>query len=341
MNRKFLIIAISIIIFASAFYRTDGFGLLRSPTAFAVGDLVINWGVPTGDPIFDIPNAMPGDMETRTVNIENGASTGRPVGVRGVLDSDTGLASVMEIVISGPGGDLYGGTLGAKTLADFFADSADPSFIKLFTLGPGDDTGIDFKVTFMESSDNQYQNQSIVFDIKIGIAFDLPAECEDLNFSGDTIFGTAGNDNLNGGSGGQIIVGLEGNDKIRGGNGDDCLIGGEGDDNIKGGNGKDIISGDEGNDTIDGGNDQDIIFGGAGDDDIKGGNRADQIFGGLGNDKLDAGNGEDIVEGQEGNDKLLGGPQNDTLTGGPGNDSANGGTGTDTCDAETETTCEL
>ena len=374
-----ILIPVLIIIFA-AFY---GLNSKLPSTAFAVGDLTVNWGIGTGDvgPIFDIPGAAPGDIYVRTVNIDNSASTSRPVGVRGILTSTPDILSdVMEIVISESGGaDLYGGTsgTGVKTLTQFFSDSADPSFIELFTLAGETDKNIDFKVTFQSGAGNAYKGHSIVFDIKIGIAFTLPEQCEDLEFEGETIFGTEGNDRLRGRNGSQIIIGFEGNDDIRGGNEDDCIIGGPGNDKIKGGNGEDVIDGGEGSDDIDGGNDEDVILGGEGNDKIKGGNHTDIIFGGegddninggngndsidggdnndaikggtgddeisggLGNDSIDGGADSDTINGDEGDDTLKGGVGNDMLTGGADTDSASGQAGIDTCDAETEISCEL
>src|SRR3989344_4888319 len=65
--------------------------LLQSPTAEAVGDLTIDWGpgLSEGDPIFTINNMAPGDSESHTVSVHNGASVSRPVGVRGILSSET------------------------------------------------------------------------------------------------------------------------------------------------------------------------------------------------------------------------------------------------------------
>lgn len=319
-----ILIPTLIIVFAAVY----GFSNKLPSTAFAIGDLTVNWGIAgigNVGAIFNISNMAPGQNETKTVNIDNGVSSSRPVAVRGVLTTDPGgLAGVMEIVISENGGlDLYGGTTGFKSLAQFFTDSANPSGIDLFTLDAEQDKDIDFEVTFNSSAGNPYQGKSIVFNIKIGIGFDLPADCEGIQFVGDPIFGTQDNDILNGGNKNQIIVGLEGNDTISGGNGRDCIIGGSGNDILKGGNGDDIVDGGEGNDQIEGGNGIDRLFGGGGDDNLVGGN------------------GDDFADGQGGNDTLLGGNGNDNLIGGPDEDTATGGNGTDTCDVDTETTCEF
>jgi len=66
----------------------------------------------------------------------------------------------------------------------------------------------------------------------------------DPNAIGRTIYGTCGND---------VIDGGEGADTIYGGSGNDTIDGAEGNDTIYGGKGVDSISGGEGNDTLFGG----------------------------------------------------------------------------------------
>ena len=89
------------------------------------------------------------------------------------------------------------------------------------------------------------------------------------------IYGTNGNDTLEGGTGADTISGLMGNDTLIGGGGDDTIIGGAGDDYIIGnatywGISFGIFSGGDGNDTIDStvgwSATQIHIYGGSGDD---------------------------------------------------------------------------
>lgn len=380
MKSRILRIIAIVFILTGVLYAVGGVKLPNSSTAFAVGDLTIDWGVPSGNPIFVITNIMPGDEETRTVDVTNSATTNRPVGVRGVKTSETAdLSTVLDFVILENGTDIYGGTSGTglKTLAEFFSESSGPEGIPLSLLAPGASTTYTFKVTFQEGAGNEFQGASVVFDLKIGIAIAVPEECEGIEFDGDPIFGTQGNNTLNGTNGNDLIFGFEGNDRINSSNGRDCVVAGTGNDIVNNSNGDDVVIGDEGNDrlhgsngddrmfggpgndVIDGSNGNDFIDGGEGDDRINGGNGNDEIhagggndrvdasngndivFGGSGNDILDGGNGSDTLEGQDGNDTLRGGNNNDTLIGGAGTDSANGNLGTDTCDAESETNCEL
>lgn len=332
--RKLLAIFVSIALIVSA---VKAYEITHPSTAFAIGDLTVNWGVPEGSPIFVVNNMAPGDDETSSVIVANNASTLRPVAIRGIKTSETGnISAALDIVISEGVNDLY-----TNTLAQFFIDSAGPDGIPLFDLTPSQSKTIVFKVTFNSSSGNEYQAQSVVFDIKIGISFTLPQECSQINFSGEPIFGTQNRDVLNGTEGNDIIVALEGSDIVNAKGGDDCVIGGAGDDRIHGQNGNDVMLGEAGRDTIDGDNGNDFINGGADDDKINGNNGDDIILGGLGNDDISAENGSDSINGEGGNDDMRGGNNNDSIIGGPGTDKANGENGTDTCSAEAKKNCEL
>lgn len=358
---KRIILVISLIFLIGALlYSNNGF---KNPqTVLAVGDLTVSWGVAEGDPIFVVSNMAPGQTEQRVVNVLNTAPTSRPVGVRGVKTSETGnLSTVLNFVISENGTDLYGGTslTGPKTLAQFFTDSLDPDGISLSTLGPGSSTNYTFKATFDSSSGNEFQGTQVIFDIIMGIAIDVPDECEEAGISGFPIFGTSASERINGTQGNDIIFALEGDDRVFGFGGNDCIIGGEGNDQLRGETGDDFIFGEsgndlligavgndqifggEGNDNIRGENNDDQLFGEAGEDKITGGNGNDQIDGGAGNDDISAENGNDSASGGDGSDKLDGGAGNDNLTGDSGLDSANGKSGTDTCDSEVEVNCEL
>jgi len=315
---------------------------LVNSTAQAVGDLSIDWGVPAGQPIFQVNNFLPGETAERTVSIFNGASSSKPVAVVGAkTDELKDLANVLEITISQNGTDLYGGSLGAKTLAQFFQESAIPNAIFLFNLNPGDSKQLKFKIKFQEGAGNYYQGARVVFDIILGLYYQVPEECRGIKFSRPPIFGTEKADILRGGNGNDLIFGFGGNDKIDGSNGDDCLVGGSGNDKIDGSNGNDVILGNEGNDILDGSNGNDLIKGGAGDDKIFGSNGDDRIFGEEGKDILDGGNDRDYIEGGSGDDILTGGNGNDILIGGEGNDRVDGGLGRDQCEGEKKNACEF
>ncbi|MDJ0662134.1 MAG: calcium-binding protein [Crocosphaera sp.] len=163
------------------------------------------------------------------------------------------------------------------------------------------------------------------------------------------IFGTLGDDLINGTDlndrikallGDDVIVGNKGDDFIyadatenpyanptSGGN--DTVFGGEGRDTVFGGLGDDVIDGQEDNDILwgdtnlgrnrnNGGND--LIYGGAGDDTLDGMVGDDTLYGGTGRDRLLGERGNDELYGEEGNDILNSGHGSDTLMGGAGND---------------------
>ncbi|OGY26727.1 MAG: hypothetical protein A2Z11_00300 [Candidatus Woykebacteria bacterium RBG_16_43_9] len=311
----------------------------------AVGDLTINWGVPTtGDPIFVVSNLLPGDTESRTVSVTNGGGVVRPVGVRGVKTSGPGsLETVLDFVISENGTDLYGGasTTGPKTLEQFFTESAGINGIFLSNLNPGASTTYSFKVTFDQNAGNEFQGKEVIFDLIIGITVEVPLECAGINFSGPPIYGTSREDRLVGTSGNDLIFGFEGGDSINGNNGDDCIVGGDGGDGLRGNNGNDVILGGNGSDSLKGNNGNDHLIGGEGSDSLDGGNQDDILEGGAGSDGLQGGNGNDTLFGGSGSDGLKGGNGDDYLDGGDGNDGLKGGNGTDTClNGESVSSCE-
>ena len=360
--RKKIYKVLLIILSVATVYSFAAPKFLNDNIAYAVGDLTINWGVPTGNPIFVVTNMMPGDVEQRSVGVVNNAAVSRTVAVRGVKTSESlNFSTILDFVILDGVTPIYGtgSSTGPKTLAQFFTDSAGVNGIGLSTLAPSASTTYTFKATFDASAGNEFQNAQVIFDLIIGIGFGVPAECSFINFSGNPIFGTSGNDNIQGTNRNDLIIAFEGNDKVDASNGDDCIIGGPGNDKLDASNGNDVVFGNEGNDTLDGSNGNDLLIAGSGDDKLDGSNGNDRMFGeegndvfdgsngddymigGPGNDKFDASNGNDYVEGNDGNDTMNGGNGNDTLLGGPAADKANGNLGRDTCDAETEISCEI
>lgn len=113
-------------------------------------------------------------------------------------------------------------------------------------------------------------------------------ETELLNFGHNSV-GSAANDNLFGTEGNDLMNGLAGNDIIKAAEGDDTALGGSGNDYIYGEDGDDVLDGEEGNDYLFGGNGNDTLKGDAGDDVLSGGNGADiYLFEkGFGNDSID------------------------------------------------------
>ena len=320
MKKKFFVIAICLLFLTYTFTSTDLLkNVFGSRTAYAVGDLSVDWGVPEGQPIFTFSGFYPGQQEVHLVKISNGSTLVRPVGVKGIETFDDGnLSNVLIITISLNGSAVYG----PKTLSQFFSDSNGDG-VGLGNLNPGQFKNFEFKVLFDPSAGNAFQNKTEKFDLKIGVAIPVPVECSGIVFTGSPIFGTQGANVLNGTSGNDLIFGLEGSDVINGNGGNDCIVGGNGADSLSGGAGSDVILG---------GNDSDLLRGGVGDD---------KLFGEGGADSLMGEDGDDELSGGDASDQMIGGNGNDKLNGGNGLDSGIGGVGIDSCVAESRVQCEL
>ncbi len=334
---------------------------LLPKTAYAVGDLTINWGVPSGNPIFVVNNMVPGDCQDRTVSVTNSAGVSRDVAVRGVKTSEIGLlGNSLQITIEKvTSGVVYG----PQTLAIFFTASAGVDAISLSNQASGNTSNYKFTVCFPQGAGNEFQSASVTFDLSLGVNSAIPAECIQNIPNLDTthpIFGTTGNDRIRGNSSNNVIFGLEGNDQIDGGGGNDCIVGGDGNDRITDSTGVDVIFGNEGSDYIDAGSQNDFVFGGDGNDHLIGGSGNDLVFGeggedhlegGSDNDILHGGDQNDLLEGGSGTDQIFGEADQDNLKGGSDNDFLNGGAdqnvlngdaGIDTCiNGPTKIKCEL
>ncbi len=152
-----------------------GFKKLISPdTVRAFGDLLVDFHVPLGDPIFVVNNMAPGDSEDRNVDVTNSGTVPRFISVKGIRTGGTGadpkIESVLDIVITN-GSPIYGtgSPTGSKTLLNFFQDSAAPNGIMLNILNSGDSKTYNFNVTFPTSAGNPFQDKSVIFDLTFGI----------------------------------------------------------------------------------------------------------------------------------------------------------------------------
>lgn len=153
-----------------------------------------------------------------------------------------------------------------------------------------------------------------------------------------TVFGTDGNDTLNGTAADEAFYARGGDDKVNGGGGDDELDGGPGADVLSGGDGRDVVSyaGTAAvTVTLDGTADDGAA--GEGDnvladvEDVISGDGADKLTGSAAGNTLDGSGGDDRIDGGAGVDSLFGGAGDDTIDardGGP--DYIDCGEGTDT-----------
>ena len=145
--------------------------------------------------------------------------------------------------------------------------------------------------------------------------------------------GTAGNDEIEGGSYNDTLCGAGGHDLIRGHGGDDRLYGDDGGDWLDGGEGNDLLNGGAGFDYLDGGAGVDTVD--------YSGNVTVNVnlatgFATLSNGEVDtlvniedaiSSSGNDVLFGNGGSNGLFGGTGNDLITGGGGADYIHGGTG--------------
>ncbi len=261
-----------------AFNKFDAVHFLTPTTVEAVGDLVIDFGVPPGAPMFNFPNMAPGESKFKNIIVTNKALSQRPVGIKGIQIAQTGtISSAISIVISKGAVDLYGGTspTGPKNLSQFFADSNSINGIALTTVQPGQSATYKITATFNQAAGNEFQSKSVTFDVKIGITIEIPVQCNNITFSGSPIFGTQKNDIINGTSGNDLIISFEGNDIINSNGGDDCIIAGSGNDIVNAGAGNDVVFGNEGNDILNGDAGNDTLIGSTGNDIANGGTGTD------------------------------------------------------------------
>lgn len=302
------------------YIRSQRVGLVQ-----AVGDLTILWGFPSGDPLFQESNILPGDVFSRSIQVTNNASVTRTIALRGVqTEGDSSDAAAYSIVISADSTDLYGGShpSGSKTLEDFFAASAIATGIPLSPLSSASSATYTVLISLDSSLGNEVSAREVGFDLTVGTTVVLPPSCT-MPINGKIVEGTQGNDRLQGTSKNDLIIAWEGNDRVNGAGGDDCILGGVGNNVLDGGTGDDVLVSDDGRDTLNGG----------------GGN--DRLSAGLGNDSLEGGSGDDVLDGEAGVDRLNGGSGEDSLDGGLGSDHLDGGSGIDSCvGGETLLHCE-
>ncbi|MBI2028041.1 MAG: hypothetical protein HYT07_00390 [Candidatus Levybacteria bacterium] len=160
--------------------RFSGVELFRPSTVRAVGNLVVDFHVPEGDPIFTVNDFKPCDVEERTVDITNNYDEPKQISIIGVNTEETGeIANVIQFAISNGSADIYGGATGTKTLKDFFEDSEDPSGVVLAILDQNQSQNFFFTATFECDSGNEFQEKKVVFDLRIGVLVDF-GECPDV-----------------------------------------------------------------------------------------------------------------------------------------------------------------
>ena len=169
MKKRILRITILVLLVGAIIYFNGGpEKILISPTVQAFGDLVVDFHVPIGNPIFSLFNMKPSDIETRPIDVTNNGSVPRFISTRGIRTGGSGshpkLESALVVTIKDGVNPIYG----PSTMADFFSQSGDADGIPLNTINPGGNKTYNFAVEFPAGANNQYQAKSVLADIKFG-----------------------------------------------------------------------------------------------------------------------------------------------------------------------------
>ena len=171
MKKRILRITILLLIITAVFYFNGGLEkLLKSPTVQAVGDLIVDFHVPPGNPIFVINNMAPGDHEARDVDVTNNETVPRFVAVKGFrtggVGSDPKIETELDLVIKEGLNVKYG----PAKLTDFFSISGpSENGVMLDLFNPTDHRTYTFDVTFPASADDRFQAKSVTADLSFGI----------------------------------------------------------------------------------------------------------------------------------------------------------------------------
>jgi len=120
-------------------------------------------------PLFKEANFIPGDAVTRWAKLTNTSGKIQTIAAQAVnfvapIASDD-LANALEITISQNGNDLYGGTKGKKTLADFY----NAGVVMLSDVANNATNQYDFSISFPYEKGDEWQGKQTAFDIVIGI----------------------------------------------------------------------------------------------------------------------------------------------------------------------------
>ncbi|MCP4768146.1 MAG: tandem-95 repeat protein, partial [Gammaproteobacteria bacterium] len=278
-----------------------------------------------------------------SVSIDFIAKGGNPNGVRNVQFTLTsaGASEVVTYLIYGLDGTTLLGSESSSDTPYSIDAAAYPTIGRIDFVASSDATIVRIlNIAYDEITSAPPVNQDAVLVDYVLTDSDGQSDTAQLAIytTDQTLVGTAGIDNIAGGSlndaiigdaGDDILSGNAGGDSISGGDGDDILDGGIGNDYLSGGDGADSLSGGAGSDTLDGNAGDDVVDGGSGDDIVLGGDGDDLVFGGTGDDRLEGGDGDDVLNAGAGNDVLLGDDGDDRLIGGSGDDSLIGGAGID------------
>ena len=169
MKKRIFRITFLILIVGAVFYFNGGLEkLMKSQTVEAFGDLIVDFHVPIGNPIFSLFNMKPSDLETRQIDVTNNGSVSRFISTRGIRTGGTGPDPKIESVLLVRIKDGLIPIYGPVTMANFFSQSAGTDGVPLNTINAGGNKTYNFSVEFPSGAGNLFQAKSVLADIKFG-----------------------------------------------------------------------------------------------------------------------------------------------------------------------------
>ena len=210
--------------------------------------------------------------------IEAGATPGTPTATGTLTDTDVDNTPNTFTPVSSPAASAGGYGTFTMTATGVWTYRLDDTNSVVQALDVGDTLTDTFTVTAADGTAQQVT-------ITIHGASDADPNDFDYLATGTVVisdppfvYGTPRGDNIaGGGNDGQTIYGGAGNDTLNGTGKDDNIYGGSGNDTIKGNDGDDTIYGGSGSDTINANNGNDTIIGGFGSDLLTGSNGDDRF----------------------------------------------------------------
>ena len=155
LSKKILIIGILITVF----------GILPAFSAKAFDPLVVEF---QNSPLFNEANFNPGTSTDKWIKVTNNSGTAHDIAIEAINHpnpiGEYDLSRALNINIKQGSTDLYGGSLGNKTLYDFY----NAGEIILSSLASNATTQYDIIVYFPKELANEWQNRTTHFDILIG-----------------------------------------------------------------------------------------------------------------------------------------------------------------------------
>lgn len=170
MKKRILRITLLTAIVALAISLNGGLkGLLKNPTVQAFGDLIVDFHVPVGNPIFTLSNMFPGQSETRAVDITNNGSVPRIIAVKGFRTNGIGLDPKIETQLDFTIKNGSAIKYGPVKMSDFFsASNSSTNGVLLDIFNPSAQKTYTFAVSFPASSGNAFQAKSVTADFIFG-----------------------------------------------------------------------------------------------------------------------------------------------------------------------------